>query len=162
MKKRAVYPGSFDPITNGHLDVLVRAQKLFDEVVIAVAANSSKQSLFTLEERVALVRETTKDLNPAPIVTCLDGLLVDFVEKQEACAIVRGLRAVSDFEYELQIALTNRKLKPDVETIFLMPRESYTYLSSSIVRELARLGGDIGAFVPPSIQAALRLKFSKK
>jgi pantetheine-phosphate adenylyltransferase len=145
--RRAIYPGSFDPVTNGHLDVIERARKLFDEVVVAVAHNDQKQPFFTLEERLAFLGQVTAsfaDVRVAP----LDGLLVEFAVRQNAHAVVRGLRAVSDFEFEFQMALMNRKLEATVETIFLMPKEEYTYLSSRIVKEIARLGGNVGKFVP--------------
>ncbi len=157
----AVYPGTFDPITKGHLDVLERAQRLFDKVVIAVAANTGKAPLFSVEERVALALESVKGFENPPEVISFNGLLVDFVQSQGACAIIRGLRAVSDFEFEFQMALMNRKLRKDVETIFLMPRESYTYLSSSIVREVAKLGGDFSSFVTPHVEKILKEKFAK-
>ncbi len=155
--RRAIYPGSFDPVTNGHLDVIERACKLFDEVIVAVAYNDQKQPLFPLEERLALLREVTGQM-PGVVVSPLDGLLVEFAVQQKAQAIVRGLRAVSDFEFEFQMALMNRKLEGSVETIFLMPKEDYTYLSSRIVKEIARLGGEVGAFVPPCVQKS----FAKK
>jgi pantetheine-phosphate adenylyltransferase len=154
--KRAIYPGSFDPVTNGHLDVLARAARLFDEVVIAVAYNDQKQGLFSLEERMELLRGVITV--PNVTVTRMDGLLVNFAREQEASAVVRGLRAISDFEYEFQMALMNRKLDPTVETIFLTPREELTYLSSRVIKEIARLGGEVEAFVPHSVASALRAK----
>jgi pantetheine-phosphate adenylyltransferase len=156
--RRAIYPGSFDPITNGHLDVIERAARLFDEVIVAVAQNDQKKSLFTAEERMALI-EGVLDGKPNVRVSRFDGLLVEFARAQGATAVLRGLRAVSDFEFEFQMALMNRKLEPGIETIFLMPAENYTYLSSRIVKEIARLGGNVTAFVPPSIATALREKF---
>jgi pantetheine-phosphate adenylyltransferase len=153
-KRKAIYPGSFDPITNGHLDVLQRAAGVFDELVIAVARDNNKQSLFTVEERVAMIRETVH-IDHVEVVA-FDGLLVDFAAQQNAIALVRGLRAVSDFEFEFQLALMNRKLSPTLETVFLMPREELTYISSRIVKEIARLGGNIDLFVPPNVARALR------
>lgn len=150
----AICPGSFDPLTNGHLDVIQRATKLFDRVVVAVALNESKQPLFSLEERMQQAAEAVKHL-PGVVVDSFDGLLVDFAEKCEAQAVVRGLRAVSDFEFEFQLALMNRKLNERMETIFMMPKDTYTYLSSRMIKEIARLGGDVSAFVPAHIQAAL-------
>ncbi len=155
--KTAIYPGSFDPVTNGHIDILERALSLFDKVIITVANNSTKNPLFTEEERVALLRESTKKFKNVE-VDAFHGLLVDYVRKRGAVAIVRGLRAVTDFEYELQMALMNRKLNQRVETIFLMPNEKYTYLSSNFVREIARLGGDVDSFVPPCVRKALKTK----
>ena len=157
--RRAIYPGSFDPITNGHLDVIQRAAKLFDEVVVAVAFNDQKRSLFDVAERVAMIRETTEGV-PNVSVSRFDGLLVDFARSQGATAVVRGLRAVSDFEFEFQMALMNRKLEPEIETIFMMPAEKYTYLSSRIVKEIGRLGGNVDSFVPVFVAAALRSKFA--
>ena len=157
--RRVIYPGSFDPITNGHLDVINRAATLFDEVVVAIAFNEQKQGLFSAEERLALLREVSCTL-PNIRIAQFDGLLMDFARAQEATAVVRGLRAVSDFEFEFQMALMNRKLEPQIETIFLMPAEKYTYLSSRIVKEIARLGGDVSAFVPVSVTKALREKFA--
>jgi pantetheine-phosphate adenylyltransferase len=156
--KRAIYPGSFDPITNGHLDVIERARKLFDEVTVAVAHNDEKQPLFSLQERLDLLQETIGKINNVRIAQ-FDGLLVEFAVAQEASAVIRGLRAVSDFEFEFQMALMNRKLDGNVETIFLMPKEEYTYLSSRLVKEIARLGGDVSKFVPDVIAKALRQKF---
>ena len=155
--RRAIYPGSFDPVTNGHLDVVERARKLFDEVIVAVAHNDQKQPLFTLAERLDLLRTTLAGTDRVRIAP-LDGLLVKFAVDQEAIAVVRGLRAVSDFEFEFQMALMNRKLEGAVETIFLMPKEEYTYLSSRIVKEIARLGGDIAKFVPPHVVEAFGRK----
>jgi len=157
--RRVIYPGSFDPITNGHLDVIQRAATLFDEVVVAVAYNEQKRSLFTAGERISLIHEV---LGAAPNIRVaqFDGLLVEFARAEKATAVVRGLRAVSDFEFEFQMALMNRKLEPHIEAIFLMPAEKYTYLSSRIVKEIARLGGDVGAFVPVSVARALREKFA--
>src|SRR5256885_11887850 len=145
--KRAIYPGSFDPITNGHIDVIERAGKLFDEVTVAVAHNDEKQPLFTLEERLQLLRDTVGQVGNVRIAQ-FDGLLVEFAAQQKASAVIRGLRAVSDFEFEFQMALMNRKLDGSVETIFLMPKEEYTYLSSRLVKEIARLRGDVSKFVP--------------
>lgn len=150
--RRAIYPGSFDPVTNGHLDVIERARKLFDEVVVAVAHNDQKKPLFSLEDRLELLRATVG--NERVKVASFDGLLVEFALEQEAIAVIRGLRAISDFEFEFQMALMNRKLEGRVETIFLMPKEEYTYLSSRIVKEIARLGGDIANFVPGPVVAA--------
>ena len=152
--RAAIYPGSFDPLTNGNLDVIERAVKLFDRVVVAVAKNESKQPLFSLEERVKLVRQTIKHI-PNAEVGSFDCLLVDYVEQQKAQAIVRGLRAISDFEFEFQLALMNRKLNEKIETIFMMPKDTYTFLSSRIIKEIARLGGDISAFVPVHVRSAL-------
>ena len=158
--RTVIYPGSFDPITNGHLDVMQRAAKLFDKVIVAVAKNESKKPLFSIQERLALVQEAVKDI-PQIEADSFEGLLVDFVEKRKGDAIVRGLRAVSDFEFEFQLALMNRKLNDRVETIFMMPRGAYTFLSSSIVKEVASLGGDVNSFVPPHVQAALKGKLKK-
>jgi pantetheine-phosphate adenylyltransferase len=156
--RRAIYPGSFDPVTNGHLDVIDRARKLFDEVIVAVASNDEKQPLFSLEQRLDLLRETAGKINNVRIAQ-FSGLLVEFARAQEAGAVIRGLRAVSDFEFEFQMALMNRNLNPGVETIFLMPKEEYTYLSSRIVKEIARLGGDVSSFVPSCVTKALSGKF---
>ncbi len=158
--RRAIYPGSFDPVTNGHLDVIDRARKLFDEVIVAVAHNDLKQPLFTLEERLELLHQTIGKLKNVEIAP-LEGLLVDFAVTRKASAVVRGLRAVSDFEFEFQMALMNRKLEANVETIFLMPKEEYTYLSSRIVKEIARLGGDVAKFVPNRVAKALRNKLKR-
>jgi pantetheine-phosphate adenylyltransferase len=157
MKRTAIYPGSFDPLTNGHLDVIQRAAKLFDRVIVAVAENESKQPLFTLAERVALVKQAVVKL-PNVATDSFSSLLVEYVAAQKAQAIVRGLRAVSDFEFEFQLALMNRKLDENIETIFMMPKDTYTFLSSRIVKEIARLGGDVRAFVPPNVQIALKKK----
>jgi pantetheine-phosphate adenylyltransferase len=156
---RALYPGSFDPVTNGHLDVLTRACRLFDEVLVAVAHNSSKEALFSTEQRMELLRTATAALPNARIVQ-FEGLLVDFAKAQGVRAIIRGLRAVSDFEFEFQMALMNRSLAPDLETLFLMPSEETTYLSSRLVKEVARLGGDIERFVPECVRKALRTAFA--
>jgi len=160
--RKAIYPGSFDPITNGHLDVVQRAATLFDEVIVAVARDNNKSSLFSIEERVELLRETLGSLGLTNVrVTAFEGLLVHFAQQEKAAALVRGLRAVSDFEFEFQMALMNRKLDPGLETMFLMPREELTYISSRIVKEIARLGGDVEMFVPHNVAIALRGKLGK-
>jgi len=158
--RRAIYPGSFDPVTNGHLDVIERARKLFDEVVVAVASNDEKQPLFGLQERLDLLQQTIGQIDSIRIAQ-FDGLLVEFALEQKAVAVIRGLRAVSDFEFEFQMALMNRKLEGAVETIFLMPKEEYTYLSSRIIKEIARLGGDVSGFVPAPVAKALKSKFGR-
>jgi len=158
--KRAIYPGSFDPVTNGHLDVVERARKLFDEVIVAVADNDEKQPLFSLEERLNLLRATVGKADNVRIAH-FDGLLVEFAMENQARAVIRGLRAVSDFEFEFQMALMNRKLESGVETIFLMPKEEYSYLSSRIIKEIARLGGNVSNFVPPVVAKALAGKFTE-
>lgn len=160
MIRRAIYPGSFDPVTNGHLDVIDRARKLFDEVIVAVAHNDQKHPLFTLEERLDLLQSIIGNIKKVEIAP-LDGLLVDFAVQRKATAVIRGLRAISDFEFEFQMALMNRKLESRVETIFLMPKEEYTYLSSRIVKEIARLGGDVTGFVPARVAKALRNKLKQ-
>ena len=160
LMKRAIYPGSFDPVTNGHLDVIARARKLFDEIIVAVAHNDDKQPLFSLEERLALLHDALDKIDNVRIAQ-FDGLLVDFAVAQKAHAVIRGLRAVSDFEFEFQMALMNRKLEDNVETIFLMPKEEYTYLSSRLVKEIARLGGDVSGFVPRPVAEALAKKFKR-
>jgi pantetheine-phosphate adenylyltransferase len=158
--RRAIYPGSFDPVTNGHLDVAERARKLFDEVIVSVAHNDEKQALFSLEERLDLLRQSFGKIDNVRIAH-FDGLLVEFAAAQKVQAVIRGLRAVSDFEFEFQMALMNRKLQGSVETIFLMPKEEFTYLSSRLVKEIARLGGDVSEFVPAAVAKALAKKFSK-
>jgi len=155
--RTVVYPGSFDPLTNGHLDVVERASKLFDQVIVAVAKNDDKRPMFTQAERKQQITAAVKGL-PNVEVAAFKGLLVDFAEQKKAQAIIRGLRAVSDFEFEFQLALMNRKLKEEIETIFMMPRESYTFLSSRLVKEIAGLGGDVGAFVPANVERALKRK----
>jgi len=157
--RTAIYPGSFDPLTNGHLDVIQRAAKLFDRVIVAVAHNASKSPLFTADERASLLATTLADLGAANVeVDRFDGLLVDYVARRGGCAVVRGLRAVSDFEFEFQLALMNRKLNESVETIFLMPKDTYSFLSSRLVKEIARLGGDVSPFVPAHVRDALRAR----
>jgi pantetheine-phosphate adenylyltransferase len=158
--KRAIYPGSFDPVTNGHLDVVERARKLFDEVIVAVAHNDEKQPLFSLEERLDFLKQTLGRFDNVRIAH-FNGLLVDFARTEQASAVIRGLRAISDFEFEFQMALMNRKLEAAVETIFLMPKEEYTYLSSRIVKEIARLGGDVSKFVAAPVASALAAKLKK-
>ena len=158
--RRAVYPGSFDPVTNGHLDIIERASHLFDEVLVAVAYNEAKSGLFKAQERIHLLQGIV-GCHPNVRVTHFEGLLVDYARKVDAQVIIRGLRAISDFEFEFQMALMNRKLAPELETIFLMPAEECTYLSSRIVKEIARLGGEVTSFVPDSVARALREKFSQ-
>ncbi len=153
----AVYPGTFDPITNGHVDLIQRAVRLFDRVIVAVAANPGKAPAFPLEQRVALARDVVDGL-PNVEVLSFDTLLVDFLHQCGASVILRGLRAVSDFEYEFQLASMNRQLAPDIETVFLTPAEQYAFVSSSLVREIAALGGDVSPFVHPKVVAALRAR----
>jgi pantetheine-phosphate adenylyltransferase len=159
--RTAIYPGSFDPLTNGHLDVVRRAAKLFDRVVVAVAKNEGKHPLFTHKERFVLAKKAVRHL-PNVEADAFDGLLVEYVAGWKAQAIVRGLRAVSDFEFEFQLALMNRKLNENIETIFMTPKDTYTFLSSRIVKEIARLGGDVGAFVPPHVETALKKKLKPR
>jgi len=156
--RTAIYPGSFDPLTNGHLDIIQRAAKLFDRVIVAVAQNEGKKPLFSLKDRLSLVQQSLGEF-PNVQADSFDTLLVDYAVKQQGQAIIRGLRAVSDFEFEFQLALMNRKLNGSVETIFMMPRETYTFLSSRIVKEIARLGGNVECFVPPHVRTALSRKF---
>jgi pantetheine-phosphate adenylyltransferase len=158
MKRVAVYPGSFDPITKGHEDLIHRSLEFVDKLIVAVAVNVAKQPLFSLEERVALIKQTVSDKVD---VQSFDGLLAEFAKQVSASVIVRGLRAVSDFEYEFQMALMNRNLAPGIETVFLVPAFDLTYLSSSLVREVARFGGDVSQLVHPKVQQALKRKFSK-
>jgi pantetheine-phosphate adenylyltransferase len=158
--RKVIYPGTFDPITYGHLDIIHRACDLFDGVVVTVAINPSKTPLFTAEERVNFIKESVKDY-PKVEVDSFDGLLVEHAKNVGAVGIIRGLRALSDFEFEFQMALMNRKLAKDINTIFLMPHEKYTYLNSTIIRNLASLHSDIGDFVPLVVKAALENKFSK-
>jgi pantetheine-phosphate adenylyltransferase len=155
-----VYPGSFDPVTNGHLDVIQRANTLFEELIIAVAFNDQKHksTLFSIDERIELLQESCAHL-PRLRVVRLNGLLVEFAKQEKVVAIVRGLRAISDFEFEFQMALMNRKMEPTVETIFMMPKEEFTYISSRIVKEIARLGGNVQPFVPDCVVRALAKKF---
>lgn len=157
--RTVIYPGSFDPITNGHLDVIQRACRLFDRMVVAVAISESKHPLFSLRERFDLVARAVADI-PNVETDTFAGLLVEYVEKRSANAVLRGLRAVSDFEFEFQLALMNRKLNDRFETIFMMPKDTYTFLSSSMVREIARLGGDVRSFVPAHVREALAEKFA--
>jgi len=159
--RTVIYPGSFDPLTNGHLDVIQRAARLFDHVIVAVALNESKSPLFDLQERMALVGEVVSSIENVS-ADSFDGLLVNYVEKRSGQAVIRGLRAVSDFEFEFQLALMNRKLNERIETIFMMPKDTYTFLSSRIVKEIARLGGDVSAFVPGPVRAALAKKLGSK
>jgi len=161
MRRIAVYPGSFDPITNGHLDVIERATRLFDEVIVAIAENDAKHPLFTLKERREMAAQAIRRWKNVHLDD-FSGLLVEYVAARKACAIIRGLRAVSDFEFEFQMALMNRKLNPEIETIFLMPREDYTYLSSRIIKEIARLGGNVDGFVPSWVADALIKKLRDK
>jgi len=157
----AVYPGSFDPITYGHLDIIERAAALFDKVIVAVSVNSSKKPLFTIEERVEMITAECQHLKNVE-VRYFSGLLVDFAVQNNACSIVRGLRAVSDFEYEFQMALTNRKLNAQLETIFLVSQPKYSFLSSSIVKEIASLGGDISGFVSQNVASRLHTKYHQR
>ena len=157
MCQAAIYPGTFDPVTNGHIDLIKRAQEIFSEVIVAVAANPQKAPLFNVQERVAMLKKATAGLSNIEVVG-FDGLVVDFARERRAKVLVRGLRMVSDFEYEFQMALTNRKLSPDVETIFLMPHESYSYLSSKLLKEAASLGANLSSFVPDFVEIALKEK----
>jgi pantetheine-phosphate adenylyltransferase len=154
----ALYAGSFDPLTNGHLDILSRARRLADRVVLAILENDAKKPLFTVEERLAMIREIVGN-DPAVPVKSFSGLLVDFAKQSGATLIVRGLRAVSDYEYELQMALMNRRLAPSIETVFLMAKEEYSYVSSRLVKEVARLRGDLSGLVPPPVLKRLAAKF---
>ncbi len=157
MSELAIYPGTFDPITYGHIDVVQRASRLFSRVIVLVARNSTKAPLFTDEERITMIREVFRGERTVA-VDGFDGLLVHYAQRKKARVIIRGLRAVSDFEYEFQMALTNRKLAPAIDTVFLVPHEKYTYLTSSIVREVAKLGGDVSDFVPAVVRRRLLAK----
>ncbi|NLB60460.1 MAG: pantetheine-phosphate adenylyltransferase [Lentisphaerae bacterium] len=159
MNMAAIYPGTFDPITLGHVDLIRRAARLFDRLILAVSDSLRKSPLFTQAERLAMARELAVEI-PQVEVDSFDGLLVEYARRKQARVILRGLRAFSDFEYEFQMALTNRKMAPDLETIFMMPKEVYSYVSSTMVREIAALGGDTSLFVPDFVQAALRQKFT--
>jgi pantetheine-phosphate adenylyltransferase len=159
--RKVIYPGTFDPVTYGHIDIIKRTIELFDFVAVTVAINPTKEPLFSIEERLDMLKESLEEYNKVSVES-FDGLVVDYAHKVGAIGIIRGLRALSDFEYEFQMALMNRKLANDVATIFLMPHEKYTYLNSSIVRNLAELNSDVSDFVPPSVQKALHDKFSKK
>ena len=161
MGKRAVYPGMFDPIHNGHLDLIERSVRIFDELIVAVLANPSKEPLFPVKERLEMIDECTAGMERMRI-TSFDGLLIDLVDREHADCIVRGLRAVSDFEYEFQMALMNRKLRHTVETVFMMPHEKYTYISSRLIKEVASLGAPVNGLVPPSVAERLSRGLTKR
>ena len=158
MKQKAIYPGTFDPFTNGHLDVLERALNIFEEVIVVIAANSNKQALFSGDERLEMIREVTADYSTVTVETLHEGLLADYARQSGARAIVRGVRQVKDFEYEFQMSLLNRQLYPEVTTVFLMPNVKYTYVASSIIKEVALLGGDVSKFVHPCVLEMLHHK----
>ncbi|MHB8883293.1 MAG: pantetheine-phosphate adenylyltransferase [Thermodesulfovibrionales bacterium] len=158
MKKTAIYPGTFDPFTNGHLNLVVRSLNMFDDVIVAIAPSLKKQPLFSLEERYSMIERSLKKIKRVRIEV-FEGLLVEYVKRKKGCAIVRGLRAVSDFEYELQMALMNRRLNPAVETVFMMPNEEYSFLTATIVKEIASLGGPVGQLVPPPVEKELKKRF---
>ena len=153
----AIYPGSFDPVTNGHLDLIERGTKIFDRLIVGILRNLEKEPLFSLPERVEMLEEVTRQWSNVE-VDVFDGLLVDYARRRNAGVILRGIRAISDYEYELQMALMNRKLESQIETVFMMPAEAYSYLSSKLVREIARLGGSISGLVPPVVEQRLRTK----
>jgi pantetheine-phosphate adenylyltransferase len=153
----AIYPGSFDPVTNGHLDLIERGEKMFDKLIVAVLKNVDKEPLFSLDERIDMLRQVTKQWDSVEI-DVFQGLLVEYARKRGAAVILRGIRAVSDYEYELQMALMNRKLEPRLETVFMLPGETYSYLSAKLVREIAHLGGPLTGLVPPIVEQRLRAK----
>ena len=153
----ALYPGSFDPLTSGHVDIIERGARLFDQIIVAILNNAEKTPLFSVDERVAIIREVFKT-RPNVSVETFDGLLVDYARRKNASVLVRGLRAVSDFEYEFQMALMNRHLAPGLETVFMMPAEEYTYISSRLIKEVFTLGGDVAGLVPPVVEERLRIK----
>jgi pantetheine-phosphate adenylyltransferase len=160
--RRAIYPGSFDPVTNGHLDIIERGCKLFDEIVVAIVINPHKQALFSVEERRELLTAALAEIDEGAcrlVVEDFQGLLMDYAAAREVVAIVRGIRAYSDYEYELQMTLMNRRLEPRIETVFMMPAEAYSYVSSRLVKEVAQLGGSITGLVPPVVEARMREKF---
>ncbi len=159
MIREAVYPGSFDPVTNGHLDIIKRALQMFDKITVAVVSKPNKPLLFNIQERIAMLEETVQDLSNV-MVEPFEGLLVDYLRKKSISVVIRGLRAISDFEYEFQIALMNRNLNPDIETVFLMPSQAYTFLSSSLVKEIVGFGGRVEGLVPAVVEEKLRGKFS--
>ena len=159
--RRAIYPGSFDPLTNGHLDIIERGCKLFDEIIIAILVNPAKKPFFTIEERREMLEQVIREINHGScrlVVEDFQGLLVDYAVERQADAIVRGIRAISDYEYELQMALMNRRLEPRIETVFMMPAEAYSYVSSRLVKEIFLLGGKIDGLVPASVQASMKRK----
>lgn len=161
MKRTAIYPGTFDPITNGHIDLVKRGLRIFDEVIIAIATAQKKQPLFTISERLRLIKDAVRGLKNVK-VEAFSGLLVEYVESKKGVAVIRGLRAVSDFEYELQMALMNRRLDRNIETVFMMPSEEYTFLTSTIIREVASFGGSVKGLVPEAVESALKEKFKKR
>ena len=160
-KRIAIYPGSFDPITNGHLDVIQRAARLFDEVIVALAHNAEKQPMFSVAERRRMIEQSVRRI-PSVRVDDFKGLLVEYARKQRATVILRGLRAVSDFEFEFQMALMNRRLEGTVETVFMMPKDEYTFLSSRLIKEIVRFGGDATGLVPKEVAAAMRRKIGRR
>jgi pantetheine-phosphate adenylyltransferase len=162
--RRAIYPGSFDPVTNGHLDIIERGCKLFDEIIISILINPEKQPFFTIEERLEMLSDVVKDISKGGCKVRIDsfrGLLVQYAVAQEANAIVRGIRAISDYEYELQMALMNRRLEPGIETVFMMPAETYSYVSSRLVKEVFQLGGQITGLVPPLVETRMKEKLDQ-
>ncbi len=161
MCQKAIYPGSFDPVTYGHIDLIKRAQEIFSEVIVSVAHNPQKHPLFSVKERVEMLKKATEDMSGVTVES-FDGLVVDYALKHKSKVLIRGLRMISDFEYEFQMALTNRKLNPQVETIFLMPHESFSYISSKLLKEAAFLGADLSAFLPDYVEKALRRKLKSK
>jgi len=158
--KTAIYPGTFDPITYGHIDLIKRASRIFDRVIVAVAHSRSKGTLFSVKERVGLLKEAVKGMKKVEVED-FDGLVVEYAKRSGANVMIRGLRMISDFEYEFQMALTNRKLAGDIETIFMMPREDYSYVSSKLIKETAALGASLGNFIPKEVEAALKKKLKK-
>ena len=161
--RRAIYPGSFDPVTNGHLDIIERGCKLFDEIIVSILVNPDKQPFFTLEERSEMLKEVLQDISQGKCTVRVDsfrGLLVNYAVAQEADVIVRGIRAISDYEYELQMALMNRRLEPGIETVFMMPAETYSYVSSRLVKEVFQLGGAVTGLVPPVIERRMKEKMN--